>query len=101
MKILWLSDSPSSPSGFGNFTRFVCAGLARKGHQVGILGCETRRLTRHQNYAIYPFASNASGVDLLLSYLDQLRPDVLVTAADPWRVSHLADAEIISFMRER
>jgi glycosyltransferase involved in cell wall biosynthesis len=36
-----------------------------------------------------------------LSYLDQLRPDVLVTAADPWRVSHLADPEITGFMRER
>lgn len=101
MKILWLSDSPTSPSGFGNITRFVCAGLARKGHRVTILGCETRRLTRQQNYTIYPFASDGSGVKLLLSYLDQLRPDVLVTAADPWRVSYLADPEITGFMRER
>jgi len=79
----------------------VCPGLAWKGHEVGTLGCETRRLRRHQNYTIYPFASDASRVELLLSYLDQLRPDVLVTAADPWRVSYIADPEITSFMSER
>ncbi len=101
MKILWLSDSPTSPSGFGNITRFVCAGLARKGHQVSILGCETRRLTRRADYTIYPFVSKGSDGDQLLGYLDQLRPDVLVTAADPWRVSYVADAVIARFMRER
>ncbi|HKO96492.1 MAG TPA: glycosyltransferase family 4 protein [Pyrinomonadaceae bacterium] len=101
MKILWLSDSPTSPSGFGNITRFVCAGLAGKGHQVAILGCETPRLTRRRHYTIYPFVSEASGTDLLLPYLDQLRPDVLVTAADPWRVSYIADPAITDFMRER
>ena len=38
MRILWMSDSPDTPSGFGNVTRFVCAGLAKRGFAVNILG---------------------------------------------------------------
>jgi hypothetical protein len=38
VKILWMSDSPTSPSGFGNVTRFFGSGLADRGHQARILG---------------------------------------------------------------
>ena len=37
------SGQTATPSGFGNVTRFVCEGLAGCGHQVSILGWQTRQ----------------------------------------------------------
>lgn len=41
MRLIWLSDSPQSPSGFGNVTKYVCRGLASNGYEVHILGWQT------------------------------------------------------------
>jgi glycosyltransferase involved in cell wall biosynthesis len=80
MKILWMSDSPTSASGFGNVTRFVCAGLAACGHQVDILGWQTRGLpVTWQNCTLFPFRHGCFDTKLLRDYLCGLRPDVLVT----------------------
>jgi len=87
MKILWISDSPTVPTGFGSVTRFVCGGLADGGHQVSILGWHAQgQPTPWHNCMLYP--SNNVGpnanVDELLSYLRQLQPDVLITQGDIW-----------------
>ncbi|HVS81103.1 MAG TPA: glycosyltransferase family 4 protein [Pyrinomonadaceae bacterium] len=99
MKILWMSDSPTSPSGFGNITRFVCTGLARLGHQISIIGWQKRgRAVHHRHYTVYPVGCYDSEADVLLDYLRQVRPDVLVTLADPWRVSYVASRALMRFM---
>jgi len=41
MHLVWISDSPTTPSGFGNVTAAVCGGLARRGHRVSILVWQT------------------------------------------------------------
>jgi hypothetical protein len=66
MKILWMSDSPTSASGFGNVTRFVCAGLAARGHQVDILGWQTRGLpVTWQQCTLFPFRRGGFDANLL------------------------------------
>jgi glycosyltransferase involved in cell wall biosynthesis len=83
MKILWMSDSPTSASGFGNVTRFVCAGLAACGHQVDILGWQTRGLpVTWERCTLFPFHRGGFNTSLLRDYLSGLRPDVLVTLHD-------------------
>jgi glycosyltransferase involved in cell wall biosynthesis len=99
MKILWMSDSPTSASGFGNVTRFVCAGLAACGHHVDILGWQTRGLpVAWQNCALFPFRRRF-GADLLREYLRGLRPDVLVTLHDISLLTDVADPVITGVMR--
>jgi glycosyltransferase involved in cell wall biosynthesis len=55
MKILWMSDSPTMPTGYGNATRYVCGILADCGHQVSILGWQTINQVRWRNCTLYPF----------------------------------------------
>jgi glycosyltransferase involved in cell wall biosynthesis len=95
-----MSDSPTAPSGFGNVTRFVCAGLAAFGHQISILGWQTRGMpSTWQGMTIYPVRNDALGADVLLTYLQKLRPDLLVTLADVWWLTYLANPLIANFMR--
>ena len=83
MKILWMSDSPTAPTGFGNATLWVCAGLADRGHQVSILDWQQRpnQPTLWHSCALYPINFSA---DKLSHYLHKLQPDVLITQGDIW-----------------
>src|SRR2546421_8178554 len=96
MKVLWMSDSPAAPSGFGNATRFVCTGLANRGHQVSILGWPTQgQPTPWQNCMLYPIGFSANE---LLHYLRELQPDVLITLADVCMLEYLNNPVITDFM---
>jgi len=100
MKILWMSDSPTSPSGFGNVSRFVCAGLAQRGHQVSILGWQAHGSPEPWNgCTLYPVRHDGFGADVLLIYLQRLQPDILVTLADVWWLTFIANPIIAGFMR--
>ncbi|MBL8186866.1 MAG: glycosyltransferase family 4 protein [Acidobacteria bacterium] len=100
MKVLWMSDSPTSPSGFGNVTRFICAGLADYGHQVSILGWQARGTPEPwRNCMLYPVRHNGLGADVLLNYLRRLQPDILVTLADVWWLTFISNPMIAGFMR--
>ena len=95
-----MSDSPTAPSGFGNVTRFVCSGLAARGHQISILGWQARGApSSWQGIPVYPVRNDHLGGDVLLTYLQKLRPDVLVTLADVWWLTYLANPLIANFMR--
>jgi glycosyltransferase involved in cell wall biosynthesis len=82
--VLWISDSPDTPSGFGNVTRFVCEGLARRGHRVAILGWQTRSAHEWNGCQVHPVGSDPMGSDALFAYLVRHRPDVVVALADVW-----------------
>lgn len=100
MKILWMSDSPTSPSGFGNVSRFVCQGLAARGHHVSILGWQTSGSSVHwQGCTLHPVRLNTFGADVLLGYLQRIQPDVLITLADVWWLTYIANPVISNFMR--
>jgi glycosyltransferase involved in cell wall biosynthesis len=100
MKILWMSDSPTAPSGFGNVSRFVCSGLAERGHDVSIVGWQARgRPEPWQGCTLYPTRFDTFGADVLLGYLQRIRPDVLVTLADVWWLTFIANPTITGFLR--
>jgi glycosyltransferase involved in cell wall biosynthesis len=100
MKILWMSDSPTSPSGFGNVTRFVCAGLAEQGHRVSILGWQTRGQPQPwRDCTLYPVRHAGFGADVLHTYLRRLQPDILITLADIWWLTFISDPLNANFMR--
>ena len=100
MKILWMSDSPTSPSGFGNVSRFVCEGLAERGHDVAIVGWQMRGQPEPwRGCTLYPTRFDTFGADVLLGYLQRLKPDVLVTLADVWWLTYIANPTITGFLR--
>jgi glycosyltransferase involved in cell wall biosynthesis len=98
MHLLWVSDSPDTPSGFGTVTRFVCGGLARRGHTVSVLGWQSTEASRHDGCAVYPIGRFGFGSDALYLYLLERRPDAVVVLGDikwlpsimpPWVRRHL------------
>jgi glycosyltransferase involved in cell wall biosynthesis len=84
MRVLWISDSPETPSGFGNVTRFVCSGLAERGHQVSVLGWQTRQAHEWNRCRVYPVGSDPMGSDALYAFLVRHRPEVVIALADVW-----------------
>jgi hypothetical protein len=99
MRILWISDSPTTPSGFGNVTKFVCAGLTRLGHDVSTLGWQHRRTSRSRDFTVYATRDPADEPACLARLLRKLEPDVLVTLADSWRISYVAEPELAELRR--
>ena len=84
MHVLWVSDSPDTPSGFGNVTRYVCEGLVKRGHQVSILGWQTRELGQWNGCKLYPTQSDRLGGDALFPLLVRTRPEIVIALADVW-----------------
>jgi glycosyltransferase involved in cell wall biosynthesis len=99
MHILWISDSPTTPSGFGNVTRFLCGGLAKNGFQISILGWQKQgHASDWDGCRIFPVRRDPFGADVLLGYLQKLRPDVVVALADVWWLTFITHPLIKRFM---
>jgi len=93
-----MSDSPTSPSGFGNVTRHVCSGLARRGHAIDIIGWQASgEAIAWEGCTVHPVRRQDLGADVILAYLQKLRPDVLVTLADVWWLTFIESPFISSF----
>src|SRR5437588_5345058 len=85
MRILWVSDSPTTPSGFGGVTAAVTSRLAERGHRVEIVGWQTRGTSeRWHGIPVHPVRHDQFGSDVVLAYLMRLQPHVLVTLGDVW-----------------
>jgi len=99
MRLLWVSDSPGTPSGFAMVTREVCSRLAASGHVVEILGWQTRGgTTRWQGIPVHSIRNHTFGSDVLLGYLHRIRPDFVISLADIWWMSYVTDPAIQSFL---
>ena len=93
MRVLWISDSPDTPSGFGNVTRFVCGGLAKRGHQVSILGWQTMQQQEWNGCQVYP-ASVGLGSRSLFPFLVRHRPEIVIALADVWWLPYFSAPHI-------
>ncbi len=89
MRILWISDSPDTPSGFGNVTRFVCEGLARRGHSVSIIGWQTKQEQDWNGCKVFP-AMGMLGSRSLFPHLVRYRPEIVIALGDVWWLPYFA-----------
>jgi glycosyltransferase involved in cell wall biosynthesis len=94
MHILWISDSPDTPSGFGNVTRFVCDGLSRRGHRVSILGWQTQKPFDWNGCRVFATGSDPMGSDALYAYLVRHRPDAVIALADVWWLPYFTSPHV-------
>jgi glycosyltransferase involved in cell wall biosynthesis len=99
LRVLWISDSPTTPSGFATVTREVCRRLHERGHRIEILGWQNRgAVSWWEGIAVHPVRHDQFGADVLLGYLMRVRPDFVVSLADVWWMSYMADPLIQSFL---
>lgn len=99
MRILWVSDSPTTPSGFGGVTREVCRRLARRGHRLEILGWQAKGSTTYwQGIPVHPIRRDRFGSDVLLGYLHRLQPHFVITLADIWWMSFLTEPPVQRYL---
>lgn len=99
MRILWVSDSPTTPSGFGQVTRAICQRLARRGHYVEILGWQTHGKTMYwEGIPVHPVRHHQFGSDVLLGYMLRSRPDFLITLADVWWMSFMTEPDVQRYL---
>lgn len=89
MRILWISDSPDTPSGFGNVTRFVCEGLARQGNTVSIIGWQTKEQQDWNGCKVFP-ATGILGSRSLFPFLVRYRPEIVIALGDVWWLPYFA-----------
>jgi len=83
LRVIWISDSPDTPSGFGNVTQYICNGLASKGFEVHIFGWQTlyhnipwRNCTLHSGR--YP----DFGARVAYDYAQKVPTDCIITLGD-------------------
>ena len=68
LRLLWISDSPDSPSGFGMVTRAIRPRLVRQGHEIEILGWQQRSAAAYwEGIAIRPVRHDTFGADVCMA----------------------------------
>ncbi len=86
MRILFHSNSPWSPSGYGNQTAIFCELLAKAGHDVkirafhGLQGAPVQ----WQGIEVLPGSFHAYGEDVLVKDWQTYQPDVHLALIDTW-----------------
>jgi glycosyltransferase involved in cell wall biosynthesis len=71
-------------------TRYVCEGLARRGHRVTILGWQTKQACDWNGCRVLPMGRDPLGGDALYAYLLRHQPDAVIALADVWWLSYFA-----------
>lgn len=76
LRILWYSFTagPGMPTGYGNVTRAVCCGLARRGHEVHVLGLLKDPFRSPRGVILHPIHNHTD----LSTLLRTIKPSVVV-----------------------
>jgi glycosyltransferase involved in cell wall biosynthesis len=75
-------------------TRFVCKGLAECGHQVSILGWQTRQAHEWNGCPVYAVGRDPLGSDALYAFLVRHRPEVVIALADVWWLPYFSSPHV-------
>jgi len=87
VNILWHSNSPATPSGYGNQTKLFTARLARAGHQVTIsafYGREGSALRNEDGIYELPRAADPYGNDIIQAHRRFVGADIVFSLIDPF-----------------
>lgn len=96
MKILYLSDSPAIPSGYGKVGKNLLMGLRAKGHQIVILGGSLNpgpfKSYPWNGMTLYPVQGYAN-IDNIRFVLKEHKPDVMIINSDPRHLKHVFEID--------
>lgn len=99
LKILWGSEQPTRPTGYGTVTRELAKRLVAMGHEVYVMGWDYNgEPFKHEegwtmiHSGISGFGSEkmaGAGSPTILDYhLQTLKPDVYISLIDAWYIGH-------------
>ena len=80
--ILWLSDSPTVCTGYGIVTKNIIGRLSKLGYKISVIGFQSSNEANIGDVKIYPIGKEPYGKDVLQKYLDDIKPDILITLGD-------------------
>ena len=88
MRILWVSNDPSQPTGYGTQTKLFAPALAAAGHDVAVLQNTNPEPTYDWNgiTVLSPGQRVNFGNDLILAHAERFNPDLVVTCFDAFVV---------------
>lgn len=99
-RVLWVSDDPAAPTGFGNITKAVGSGLAELGYEVSIFGAsKDRPVRRGRPFTVFSGQGRAADGTVLLRTMRRVRPDVLVTLIQPEEAECMSEPAVARFRR--
>lgn len=85
MRILWVSNAPWAPTGYGKQTALFTPRIKAMGHEVAIFafyGLEGSMLMWDDGIPVYPRLFEAYGRDAVAEHAKQFRADVIITLMD-------------------
>jgi len=97
MRILWVSNSRKSPTGYGNQTDLFVPLLKKAGHEIAIFafyGQEAAPTQDADGIITFPRLQHPYGNDVVKAHCDYWRADVVITLINPW----VLDAELYGGM---
>lgn len=100
MRILWGSEQPTRPTGYGVVGRELCKRLVERGHEVFVMGWDyngepiehkegwTMVEAGIEGYGGEKLQPRPDSPTVLDSHFFNLKPDVYVSLIDPWFIGH-------------
>ena len=92
--ILWMSDSPTSYTGYGIVTKNIIERLSKLDYNLSAIGWQHSDKKTFGNIQIYPGGKGLYGKDVLQTYLDSLKPDLLITLGDLFFFNYFKDINL-------
>jgi len=86
MKIMWMSNAPWAPTGYGNQTQLFTPLIKNLGHEVAITafyGLEGRIIDVN-GIRVYPRYKHPYGVDIVNAHANNYNADLVITLIDAW-----------------
>ena len=86
MKILWMSNAPWVPTGYGTQTRAIVPRLQALGYEVNVFGFYGHQsgILNLGGVSIYPVGNHPYGNDIVGAHMAHSKSDVLITLMDVW-----------------
>lgn len=86
MRILWFSNAPWCPTGYGVQTALVCNAMKQAGHDIGVLcnwGLEDGAI-QWRGITVYPKPAGRAIVETIAEFIRRYRADVVISFLDAW-----------------
>lgn len=95
MKIVYMSDSPTVPTGYGRVGKILCNAFVEAGHEVTVIGWGYDNSPHDFPFKIIPCHTQQDrfGESILANLIRQEKPDILFTLGDPWMTDFIPNLE--------
>jgi glycosyltransferase involved in cell wall biosynthesis len=94
--IIYVSDSPTLPTGYGRVSKELTTSLHNAGHDITVIGWGFKEGQHNPHpYPIIPCQTHQEnfGEDILARLIRDKKPDIVMTLGDPWMTNWFPSME--------